>query len=106
MLLDQPFIEFATHFYGEQRLQWRTAVAEALGLLQQQELGDYRYFFKKFFFGALLICGGARTAGIFVKQELGDHKYLFFFGALCTSSGAPSVSDLNYRRIRGVCSCS
>ena len=54
MLLDQPFIEFATHFYGEQRLQWRTAVAEALGLLQQQELGDYRYFFLIFFLAQCL----------------------------------------------------
>ncbi len=65
MLLDQPLSDFATLFYGGQRLQWRTAVAEALGLLQQQELGDYRYFFFNFFFGALLICRGARTAGIF-----------------------------------------
>ncbi len=43
MLLDRPLSEFATLFYGEERLQWRTAVAEALGLLQQQGLGDYRY---------------------------------------------------------------
>jgi hypothetical protein len=45
MLLDQPLSEFAILFYGEERLKWRTAVAEALGLLQQQELGDYRFFF-------------------------------------------------------------
>ena len=54
MLLDQPLSEFATLFYGEERLTWRTAVAEALGLLQQQELGDYRFFFQLFVAHCLL----------------------------------------------------
>jgi hypothetical protein len=76
MLLDQPLSEFATLFYGEERLKWRTAVAEALGLLQQQELGDYRFFFFN------------------------------FCGVLLISSGAPGLTELNYRRIRGVCSYS
>jgi hypothetical protein len=49
MLLDQPLSEFATLFYGDERLKWRTAVAEALGLLQQQGLGDYRFFFPLIF---------------------------------------------------------